>query len=147
MSEERINKLYLKGESLLSRAHNELYKPKGDVVKYSACISARSALYYFLSCLYLYHDGKDEKGEIEDGSKTIEELIDYVGDYHEGISDIDFSQMRCKYKDIEDVVSNDEIYFCNNTEIINTCTELADQTRELVINNAFGGNAPKITQH
>lgn len=144
MSDERLTDLYSKAESDLANARGELYKPEEDVVKYSACISARSALYHYLGCLYVLNEDDVDYQTLVKGSKSIEELIESVSEYNTGVGKIDFNPMRCKCNDIEDVLNNEEIYFCNNTEIVRSCTELAEQVRELVISDVFDGTQPEI---
>ncbi len=147
MNKDRLLKLFSKAESDLSKARGELYKPEEDVVNYSACISARSALYHFLGCLYvldLETGEEEEDNSLEKGKKTIDDLALRAGRRHPGLRQIDFSPMRCSCKEVKDVINNDEIYFCNNTEVVKYCTGLAEQLRELVIDDAFGGEEPKL---
>lgn len=142
MSDERVEKLYTKADKLLSKATEEIYKPKEDVVTYSACISARSALYHFLGCFYVYKSEKEVDKSLEEGKKTIDELIEYAEQHISEIGDIDFSPMRCTCKDVKEIVNDDEIYFCNSVGIVKECTDLAKKVKDVLIRDAFGGQAP-----
>lgn len=142
MDDERLTKLYAKADKLLNKATQELYKPQEDVVNYSACISSRSALYHFLGCLYLHHSNEEVDKSLEKGKITIEELLQFAQEYSPEIGEINFELMRCSCEDVEDILNNEEIYFCNNTEIVQGCTNLAKKVKKLVVNNAFNGVAP-----
>ncbi len=155
MSDEKLRQLYIQAESSLNRARNELYKPLDDVVNYSACTFSRSALYQFLSCLYILHSGDatDEvtsdkpdymRRSVEDGTKTMDELIAYVGKHVPEVKKLDFEPVRCTHNNIKDVLNDDEIYFCNDTIQIYTCTDLAEKIKGLVLEKAFGGIQPGI---
>lgn len=143
MDEERIVKLYTKADNLLSNATDELFKPQEDVVNYSACISARSALYHFLGCLYLYHTDEEIDNSLEKGKLSIDELLDFAEQFDSEIGEINFDLMRCSCENVEDILNNEEIYFCNNTEIVQGCTNLAKKVKKLVVANAFDGVAPR----
>ena len=142
MDDERLNKLYAKADQLLSKATEELYKPQEDVVNYSACISSRSALYHFLGCMYLIYSKEEVDTSLEQGKKSIDELLAFAGKHSSEIGEIDFELMRCSCEDVEDILNNEEIYFCNNTEIVRGCTNLAKKVKEVVVKNAFDGIAP-----
>lgn len=144
MNDERLTKLYAKADKLLSKATNELYKPQEDVVNYSACISSRSALYHFLGCLYLYNADEEVDKSLEEGKKSIDELLDFAREYSPEIGEINFDLMRCSCEDVENILNNEEIYFCNNTEIVQGCTNLAKKVKNLVVKDAFEGVAPSI---
>lgn len=143
MSDEKLLKLYKQAVSDFHKARNELYKPSDDVVTYSACTFSRSSLYHFLSCLYV-HGTKDRDPAIEKGRKTIEELIRYSQENYPKVKEMDFNPVRCKNKNVKDVLNDDEIYFCNDAEQIMVCTNLADQIRELIIDRVFDGVQPEV---
>lgn len=126
----------------MEKARAELYKPKEDVVAYHACTYSRSALYHYLSCLYVPHVQEEDK--VEKGEVTLDELVSLVGAKHDEVKEMDFSSVRCIRKDVKDVLNDDEIYFCNNVDQINTCTDLAKKIRKLVINTTFEGVEPEF---
>lgn len=142
MDDERLTKLYAKADKLLSKATEELYKPQEDVVNYSACISSRSALYHFLGCMYLHFTDEEVDKSLEEGKMSIDELLNFARQYSNELGEINFDIMRCSCENVEDILNNEEIYFCNNTEIVQGCTNLAKKVKKLVINNAFDGVAP-----
>ena len=145
----------MQAETSLNRARNELYKPLDDVVNYSACTFSRTALYNYLSCLYILHSGdevdavaddqaKFMKQSVDDGTKTMDELIAFVSKHEPEVKKLDFESVRCVNNNIKDVLNDDEIYFCNDTIQIYTCTDLAEKIKGLVVKNAFGGIQPDI---
>lgn len=142
MDDERVEKLYAKAEKLLSQATKELYKPKEDVVTYSACISARSALYHFLGTFYVYKSTEEVDKSLEEGKMTIDELIKYADQHISNIGDINFSCMQCTCQDVKKIVNDDEIYFCNSVGTVKECTDLAKKVKDVLIQDAFGGQAP-----
>lgn len=142
MNNERIEKLYTKADELLSKATEELNKPEEDVVNYSACISARSALYHFLGTYYVYKSQEEVDKSLEQGKMTVDELIEYAEQHISEISEIDFSPMRCTCKDVKEIVNNDEIYFCNNIDTIKGCTKIAQKVKDIIVSDAFDGKAP-----
>lgn len=144
MSDERLRKMYVKADELLSKATDELYKPEEDVVTYSACLSARSALYHFLGCMYLLDSDEEVDESLEEGKISIDELLSCAQKSHSEIGEIDFDPMRCTHKDVKDVINGDEIYFCNNVDTVQRCTDLAIQVKDLLINDAFNGVLPGI---
>jgi hypothetical protein len=145
MSDEKLLRLYKQADADFHKARNELYKPLDDVVTYSACTFSRSALYHFLSCLYV-HGTNDTDPMIEKGRKTIDELIKYGKDHYPEIKEMDFNPVRCKNKNVKDVLNDDEIYFCNDPEQVMICTSLAEQIKELISDRVFDGNPPKTEQ-
>ncbi|SMO64502.1 hypothetical protein [Fodinibius sediminis] len=142
MDDERVEILYAKADNLLSKATEELHKPEEDVVTYSACISARSSLYHFLGCLYVHKSNEEIDKTLEQGKKTIDELIEYATQHVSGVGEIDFSPMRCTCKDVKEIVNDEEIYFCNNINIVKECTHLAQKVKDIIVSDAFGGQAP-----
>lgn len=135
MSEQLIKEMFKQADSELYRARNELYKPAEDVVKYSVCVFARSALYRFMNCLYIIYS-KENNDQIK-GSQTLEQMIGYCSVYNSQLKQIDFSNVHCKTRTdlAEDV---DEIYFCNNVNHVKYCADIAEEVRELVIEKAWG---------
>jgi len=133
MKKEVINRMYQKADADLAKARDELYKPKEDLVHYSCCISARSALYHYLGCLSMLAREKDDSDSIENGTTPMEQLIKEAGKKYPEVKKMDFSGVHCKHKDIKNVLNNDEIYFCNSTEVVNNCTSLANQLKQIVV--------------
>lgn len=130
--------MYRKADTELARAHDELYKPEEDVVLYSSCISARSALYHYLGCLSMLAPEKSDINSIEKGTKPMDQLIKEAGKKYPEVAKMDFSVMQCTNKDIKNILNNDETHFCNNTDIVNNCTNLAHQLKEIVTKQASG---------
>lgn len=135
MSEQKIKEMFKQADTELYSARNELYKPAEDVVKYSVCVFARSALYRFMNCLYVIHS--EENNETVKDSQTLEQMIDYCSDYNSQLKKIDFSNVHCKTR--TDLAENvDEVYYCNNVNHVKYCAETAEKVRELVIEKAWG---------
>lgn len=144
MDDEQATRYYRQAEADLHHAREELYKPSDDVVKYTVCTSARTSLYRYLSCLYaLHHEGEDLK-PLDKGTKPLQELLDEVTEYYEELGTIDFSPVRCKCKNVKDILNGDEIYFCNNLQQVRTCTDLASIARKLVIDEIYDGEEPDV---
>jgi hypothetical protein len=136
MKKEIINRMYRKADADLARARDELYKPEEDVVLYSSCISARSALYHYLGCLSILDRKKADIVSIEKGTKSMDQLIQEAGIKYPEVAKMDFSAVHCKRKNIENILNYDEINFCNDTDRVNQCTNLAYQLKEIVIKRA-----------
>ncbi len=135
MSEQKIKEMFKQADTELYSARNELYKPAEDVVKYSVCVFARSALYRFMNCLYLIHS--EENNDTVKDSQTLEQMIDYCSGYNSQLNEIDFSNVHCKTR--TDLAENvDEVYYCNNVNHVKYCAETAERVRELVIEKAWG---------
>jgi hypothetical protein len=143
MKKGRLFELYKQADYDLNKAHDELYKPEEDVVNYSACIFSRSAMYHFLSCLYvLNNDEQDDT--IKKGTKTLDDLIAFAKTQEDELKDLDFSSMRCKGEGIKEIKKGHEIYFCNNTSQIQSCTKITEKIKDLVIQKAFDGKQPNV---
>jgi hypothetical protein len=136
MKKEIINRVYQKADADLARAQEELYKPEEDVVLYSSCVSARSALYRYLGCLSILARKKPDIDSIENGAKTMDQLIKEAGKKYPEVKKMDFSAVYCKRKNIKNVLDNEETHFCNNTDMVNKCTNLAYQLKEIVAKRA-----------
>jgi len=128
--------MYRKADADLARARDELYKPKEDVVLYSSCVSARSALYHYLGCLSMLAHKKVDNDPIENGTKSMDQLIKEAGKKYPEVAKMDFSAVHCKRNDIKNIITDEEIYFCNNTDMVNKCTNLANQLKEIVSKRA-----------
>ncbi|WP_372906734.1 hypothetical protein [Rhodohalobacter sp.] len=135
MSNEMIKELFKQADSELYNARNELYKPAEDVVNYSVCVFARSALYRFIQCLYMIYT--DQNGDTPEQELTMEQMMDYINRYDSNAMDIDFSNVHCKSKaDVTETKEN--LYFCNSVDHVKYCTDTADRVRDLVIEKAWG---------
>lgn len=132
MKKEIIKRMYQKADTDLARARDELYRPEEDVVFYSSCVSARSALYHYLGCLSMLSQKKVDTDSIENGTKPMDQLIDEAGKKYPEITKLDFSVVKCKNKDIKNLINDDETHFCNNTDMVNSCTNLAFELKEIV---------------
>lgn len=132
MKKDILNRMYQKANADLAKAQDELFKPKEDVVNYSCCISARSALYHFLGCLCVLEQDHGDIDSLEKGTAPMDQLIERAGKRYSEVAKMDFSGVQCSHKDIKNVLNNDEIYFCNNTDIVNNCTTLANQLKQIV---------------
>ncbi|HKJ44275.1 MAG TPA: hypothetical protein VJ991_00485 [Balneolales bacterium] len=136
MKREVINRIYRKADADLARARKELYRPEEDVVLYTSCVSARSAMYRYLVCLSMLSRKKGDIDSIEKGKKPMNQLIKEAGKKYPEVAKMDFSAVHCKRKDIKNVLDNEETHFCNNTEMVNRCTNLANQLKEIVTERA-----------
>ena len=135
MSNKKIKELFKQADSELYSARNELYKPAEDVVNYSVCVFARSALYRFIHCLYLIYT--EENGEKPQEGLTMEQMMEYVNQYDSKAVQIDFSNVQCKSK-VEVTETRDELFFCNSVNHVKYCADTADKVRELVIEKTRG---------
>ncbi|TVQ09347.1 MAG: hypothetical protein EA364_14165 [Balneolaceae bacterium] len=133
MNKENLNQLFRQADTELSTAQNQLYKPSHDVVTYSVCVNARSALYRFLQCMYLLY--ADDKSKPVDDSVTLIELLEFSRQYDDGLKRIDFSKMNCLNRDVRQE-KGDEFYFCDDTCTVRECADAAASVRKLVIEKA-----------
>lgn len=133
MDDEKVKVLFENAESALKNARKQLYQPAEDVVNYSVCVSARTALQQYLNCLHLIYvrDHHDDRLE----SPTMKQLIDYCSRYNDELKSMDFSSVNCKCRDVVNV-DDDDIFYCNDVFVVKHCTELAEDVRELVMEKA-----------
>lgn len=136
MDKEIINSMYRKADAELARARNELNRSEEDVVLYSSCVSARSAMYHYLGCLTMLARENIDIDSIDNGTKPMDQLIKEAGKKYPEVAKMDFGAVQCTRKDIKDLLNYDEIVFCNDTDIVNNCTNLADQLKEIVMKQA-----------
>lgn len=109
------------------RSQEELYRPSHDVVLYSACFFARRALHHYLYYYYKKYNGPDsEKSPHE---LTVMEMAEYCKQFDKRIASIDFEGMHCSKSD---VLEDEEVFFCNDVDKVNSCKSLAEQMRTLV---------------
>lgn len=133
MNKENLNQLFRQADTELNIARNELYKPSRDVVTYSVCISARSALYRFMQCLYQLYAEENNKPVEE--SLSLFELLEFSRQYDENLNTLDFSRMNCINRDVRQE-KEEHVYFCDDTCMVQECTDAAVAVRELVIAKA-----------
>lgn len=144
MKKEKINKLFKQADSDLEKSINELNKPEEDVVAFSACTYARSALYHFLSCL---HTLKNDEVTLEKESNTLDDLIDLVSEEFEEVGELDFSPIGCTHRSLDAVLSDEEIAVCNNVHQLNVCTDRAKAVKEIVVDKIYYGEEPDFASH
>jgi len=128
METETIKTLIEQADSDLKRARGELYQPAEDVVNYCVCVSARTALQRYLLGLYLFLKKDDD--ETVKINHTIDELVGFCNKEMSELKKLDFEHINCKE---HDVLNTEELFFCNDVEIVDHCTELAEKVRELLI--------------
>lgn len=114
-------------EADFDRSRNELYRPSTDVVLYSACFYARRALHSYLFYYYKKFQGPGSDKSPHD--LTVKEMVDYCARYDKRIGQLDIDGMHCSKSD---VLEEDEVYFCNSVDKVNSCKNLAEQMHELV---------------
>jgi hypothetical protein len=134
MNNENLKQLFWQAEGELNSARQELYHPSFDVVNYSVCINARSALYRFLQCLYIIYT--DENKENREEALTLNQLLEYCLKYDKQLKDSDFSHINCIHMDVRKE-NEEEFYYCNDTCKVQQCTDTADYVRNLVIEKAW----------
>ncbi len=133
MKNQKVLKLFKQAEEELNKARQELYHPAEDVVNYSACVFSRHASYRFMEGLYLLYT--EENNDIPQEGLTLEELVEYCRKYDEQLDALDFTSLNCKTKDLSKD-DDEDIFYCNDVNVVNGCTELAKKIREVVIEKA-----------
>lgn len=140
MNENKIKQLFKQADDELSNARQELYQPAEDVVTYSVCVFARSALYHYMSCLFILYALDNE--ETVEGNRTLGQLIEYCNQYDEELQRLNLNTIQCKEKD---VLSTDKLFFCNDVFKVNHCTNMACKVRELVVSKARSSLPPEVS--
>jgi hypothetical protein len=133
MNNENLKELFKEADEDLERARNELYQPSGDVVNYAVCVSARSALHRFMTCLYVIH-ARENSREIK-SLKTVDEMASEIKKYSEKLDQLDFDGVHCS---CTDVMNREDIFYCNDVNKVKYCTDLADSVRDLVLEKSWG---------
>jgi hypothetical protein len=133
MNNENLKQLFKEADEDLELARKELYKPSGDVVNYAVCVSARSALHRFMTCLYVIHARENEQ-EVET-LNTVDEMAAEISKYSQSLEDLDFSGLHCS---CTDVMNREEVFYCNDVKKVLYCTDLADRVRDLVLEKSWG---------
>ncbi len=88
---------------------------------------ARRALHHYLYYYYKKYNGPDsEKSPHE---LTVMEMAEYCKQFDKRIASIDFEGMHCSKSD---VLEDEEVFFCNDVDKVNSCKSLAEQMRTLV---------------
>lgn len=136
MENEKLNQLLNRADTVLNSAREELNHPADDVVNYSVCVFARSALYHYLELLQMIYAQKN-KDEVKE-SPTLEELINYCSNFNDKLKGIDFSEVYCKDCNVLD---DEKIYYCNNVNKVTYCTDVAEKVRELVVEQSGAGHS------
>ena len=129
MDDSNLDQIYEQADAELEKAQNELQRPSRDVVNYSGCVSARRALYYYLSCLSILYKREHNGAELGE-SPTLEELITYSKKYDDQLKEVNFSDVYCKNCN---VLNDEKVYFCNDVNTVNHCTNLARKVKEIVL--------------
>ena len=129
MEKGNLDQLCDQAEAALEKAEQELYRPSRDVVNYSVCVSARSALYLYLKYLANLYKQQFDGLEINE-STTLEELIAYCRQYNDQLKEVDFSEINCKKCN---VLSEDKVYFCNDVNTVKHCTDLTKTVKKVVL--------------
>ncbi len=114
-------------EADYNRAQEELYRPSMDVVHYSACYFARKSLHHYLYYCYKKFGGGDTGKPARE--LTIEQMARYCSRHDDRIARINFEEMHCRKADVLD---DEEVFFCNDVDKVNSCKSLAEQMREIV---------------
>jgi hypothetical protein len=130
MKNEKVKQLFRQADTEFDRAQRELYQPSHDVVTYAVCINARSSLYRFMQCLYLLYSG-DDVTEVDD-SLTLLELVERCRKFDKKLESLNFSKMNCINRDVRQEHEED-VYFCDDTCMVQECTDYAGMVRELVL--------------
>jgi len=128
MDRQMIKTLIEQADSDLQRARGEIYKPAEDVVSYCSCVFARGALYRYLKAFYLHSGALIENSEQD--SLTMEQLLDDSKWKFPELKELDFSNINCKDRD---VLATEDLFFCNDVDVVDHCTKLAEQVREILI--------------
>ncbi len=125
--QEELQEILKQAEVDYDRSQQEMYRPSADVVLYSACFFARRALHHYLFYYYKKFDGPG--ADKPPHELTIEEMAAYCGKHDKRIAKIDFEYMHCSRSD---VLEDEEVFFCNDVDKVNSCKGLAEQMREIV---------------
>lgn len=133
MNDQQVSQQFQEAEADLAKARSELYKPSSDVVNYSACVSARKALYKFLETLYLIY--LSSHNGLPNDSKTLDDLVDYCSKHNQKIKELDFSSVYCSCQDLSEV-DDEEIFYCNDALTVQSCANLAEQVRKIVLDTS-----------
>lgn len=128
MDKLMIKTLIEQADSELVRARNENYKPAEDVVSYCSCVSARSALYRYLKAYHLHGGALIENREQD--TLTMDQLLEESKRKFPELDKLDFSNINCSDRN---VLATEDLFFCNDVEVVDHCTKLAEQVRELLI--------------
>jgi hypothetical protein len=125
--QEELQEILNQAEVDFDRSQQEMYRSSTDVVLYSACFFARRALHHYLYYCYKKFDGPN--ADQSPHELTIQEMAEFCTKYDNRIGKIDFENMHCSRSD---VLEEDEVFFCNDVDKVNSCKNLAEQMREIV---------------
>ena len=127
--QEDLQEILNQAEIDFDRSQQELYRSSTDVVLYSACFFARRALHHYLFYYYKKFDGPEADKSPHD--LTIQQMAEFCAKHDQRIAKIDFENMHCSRSD---VLEDEEVFFCNDVDKVNSCQGLAEQMREIVYN-------------
>ena len=126
-----LKKILEGAEADFNRAQEELYRPSTDVVAYSACFFSRRSLHQYLYYYYKKYDGP--KSDHSPHDLTVLEMAEYCARHNDKIAQIEFEHMTCCRTD---VLREDEVFYCNEVEKVNSCKNLALRMREVVLSDS-----------
>ncbi len=126
--QEELKEILRQAEVDFDRSEQEMYRPSTDVVLYSGCFFARRALHHYLYYCYKKFGGPDADKSPHD--LTIQEMASFCAKHENRIGKIDFDSMHCSRSD---VLEEDEVFFCNDVDKVNSCKSLAEQMRQIVL--------------
>lgn len=126
-TDESVQQLYNKAEEELHKAKQELMRPSADVVNFAVCANARSALYHYLVSLYTIHSR--DRNETPKENLNLKQLIEECRRYDDRIQNKDFTCVKCQERN---VLSDEEIFFCDDVSQVQACTNMAEEVRALI---------------
>jgi hypothetical protein len=129
MNAEKFKKTFQYAESELNRARNELYKPAEDVVNYSVCVSARSAIHHYMYCMYMMV--ADENKEKLEETPTIDFMMKYCTESRKDLWKLDFNVVHCRHKNV--LEDEEAFFYCEDVDKVGNCTRLAESIRKVLL--------------
>jgi hypothetical protein len=129
MDAEKFKKSFQRADSELNNAKNELYKPADDVVNYSVCVSARSAIHHFMYCIYLMV--ADENMEPLEETPSISFMMKYCAESRKDLLELDFNPVYCRHRNV--LEDEEVLFYCEDVDKVGNCTKLAESIRKVLI--------------
>ncbi len=129
MDAEKFKETFQRADSELEKAKNELYKPADDVVNYSVCVFARSAIHHYLYCMYMV--AADENKEPPEEEPTISSMMKYCAESIKDLQKLDFNSVYCRYRSVPD--DEEILFYCEDVVKVGKCTKLAQSIRKVLI--------------
>ncbi len=130
MTDVKLQQILDQAEIDFKKAQEELYRPSTDVVAFSACFFSRRALHNYLYYFYNKFNGNEADKPVHE--LTIEKMAQHCTQFDDRIGKIDFEGMHCRD---EDVTDEEELFYCNDVNKLNSCKSLAEQMREIVLSS------------